>query len=169
MRRVWTSILALLSLSAAGAAPAPVALVHTDQQFRFSAAAPLDVVAPLFGADKERVWAKGWAPDFLWPATPADQDGMVFTTAFDDHTAIWVNTAFDLKAGHIQYVYLVPGKLVTRITLALQPQSDRTEVQVRYERTALSPDANGEVLSLSQKDAAAGPEWESSVNAALRQ
>jgi len=48
--------------------------LHTCEQFAFIANAPLDVTWPLFGAEKERVWAPGWNPVFVWPATALDQD-----------------------------------------------------------------------------------------------
>ncbi len=161
MRRVLSG---LLALSAAQAGPA---LVHTERAFEFTANASMAVVAPLFGADRERVWAEGWSPRFVWPSAPQDREGMVFTVDHDGRTGYWINTAFDLRAGRIQYVYVVPERLVTRISLTLTPQVENTHVQVTYERTALSPDANAQVETLAASDAAAGPEWGKAVNGYL--
>ncbi len=165
MRRILTGLMGALVLSAARADPAPPA--HTERTFEFVAEAPMAVVAPLFGADKERVWAEDWAPVFVWPAAPADREGMVFTVDHEGKTGFWVNTAFDLDHGRIQYVYVVPERLVTRITLALTPVEAQTHVRVTYERTALSPAANAKVEALASHDAAAGPEWGAAVNAYL--
>ena len=64
-----------------GAIVSTRALLHTREHFSLSASAPFDVAWPLFGADKERVWAPDWEPLFLWPEKPFDQEGMVFRVA----------------------------------------------------------------------------------------
>lgn len=165
MRRVAINLVGVLIFSTARAEAS--GLRHTEKTFEFVAEAQLSEVAPLFGADKERVWAEGWAPHFLWPSPPADREGMVFTIDHDGRTGYWVNTAFDLDHGRIEYVYVVPEWLVTRITLALTPVDGNTRVRVTYERTALSPDANTQVDELASHDAASGPEWGAAVNAYL--
>jgi hypothetical protein len=144
-------------------------IVHTRRQFDFIADAPLDVAWPLFGAEGERAWAADWHPIFVWPAAPADQQGMVFTVAHGDKTAVWVNTCFDREANRIQYVYVVPDVLVTVITLALRPTGQATHVEVVYERTALTPTANDTVKRLAAADKVAGPEWSRQINRHLSQ
>jgi hypothetical protein len=66
--------------------------LHTREQFDFIADAPLDVAWPLFGAQGERAWSANWHPLFVWPAEPADKQGMVFTVGEGGQTAVWVNT-----------------------------------------------------------------------------
>jgi hypothetical protein len=141
--------------------------VHTEEKFEFMANGALDQVAPLFGADKERVWAPHWEPQFVHPQPVADEEGMVFTVAHQHLHAAWVNTAFDLKNGRIQYVYTIPDALVTVITLNLTPQGQQTKVQVEYDRTALSPGADAHVRHLADGDRRSGPEWEQQVNGYL--
>jgi len=141
--------------------------LHTSEQFRFVAHAPPAAVFPLLGADRERVWAPGWEPEFLWPATPGDQAGMVFQIAHADRVATWVNTLFDSSTGRVQYVYVVPEVMVTVITLQLHPRGTATEVVVRYERTSLSSEADSVVREMAEHDRAAGPEWASQINAHL--
>jgi hypothetical protein len=141
---------------------------HTEEKFTFTARGPIEDVAPLFGADKERVWSAGWNPKFLHPMPAADQEGMVFTVAHDHLKAAWVNTQFDLKNGRIQYVYMIPDALVTVITLRLQPAGDQTRVEVEYGRTALSPEADARVRHLAEGDRGSGPEWEKQVNGYLK-
>jgi hypothetical protein len=140
--------------------------LHTVRMFEFVAAGSLNVVGTLLGADRERAWAPGWSPSFVWPAHPRDQQGMVFTTARDDgHTAIWVNTVFDPSRGQVQYAYVVPDVMVTLITLHLKEEStQRTHVAVTYERTALKPEANEAVQKMADHDAGAGPEWGEQIN-----
>jgi hypothetical protein len=142
--------------------------LHTCEHFAFTAEAPLNVAWPLFGADKERAWAPGWNPLFIWPAKAQDQEGMVFTVAQRNKTAVWVNTGFDRAAGRIQYVYVLPEVVVTVITLQLTPLDQTTRVAVTYARTALDQAANDVVREMADGDRAAGPEWQLQINTYLR-
>jgi hypothetical protein len=152
-----------------GEQPVPgAALAHAEVTFGFTADAAIARVAPLFGADRERLWAPGWAPRFLRPATAADQEGMVFTVPHGHAQAVWVNTRLDLAAGNVQYVYVLPEVVATMITLRLTPLGERTRVEVTYQRTALDARANGRVLQMSAADRVAGPEWEQQINDYLR-
>lgn len=144
------------------------ARVHTEETFAFTANAPMEKVLPLFGAEQERLWAPGWNPAFVHPVPAADEEGMVFTVAHDHLKATWVNTAFDDKNGRVQYVYMIPGALVTVITLKLTPQGEQTRVEVEYDRTALDAEADAHVRHLAEGDRRSGPEWEKQVNGWLK-
>jgi hypothetical protein len=148
------------------AASAPL---HTCEQFAFTVHAPLDVTWPLFGADKERVWAPGWNPVFVWPVNAIDQEGMVFKVPHGDKTAVWVNTVLDRAAHRIQYVYVLPDVVVTVITLQLAPIAQSTHVAVTYSRTALAAAANDLVSEMAEQDRGAGGEWDLQINTYLRQ
>ncbi len=143
------------------------AMEHTVEKFDFTANGSMERVAPLFGAERERVWAPGWNPEFISPTKPADVQGMVFKIQHGDRHAIWVNTEFDLKAGRMQYAYVIPDKLVTLITIRLTPLEKLTQVAVEYERTALSVGANEHVRHLAENDRKSGPEWEKQINGYL--
>jgi hypothetical protein len=145
------------------------ALLHTREQFSLVANAPFEVAWPLFGADRERTWAPGWEPVFLWPEKAFDQEGMVFQVRRGDRTAVWVNTAFDRMARRIQYVYVIPDLVVTLITLKLTPDGDSTAIEVAYERTALLPAANDIVKEMAVVDRFAGEEWGEQINRYLSQ
>jgi hypothetical protein len=138
--------------------------VHTEEKFEFTANAPMEQVAPLFGADKERVWEPSWNPQFVHPLPASDEEGMVFTVAHDHFRAAWVNTLFDQKNGRIQYVYMIPEALVTVIDLKLTPQGQQTKVEVEYDRTALSSEADAHVRHMADGDRRSGPEWEKQIN-----
>lgn len=140
---------------------------HTEERFSFTANGPMEQVGPLFGAEQERVWAPHWEPQFVHPDPASDEEGMVFTVAHQHLRAAWVNTAFDLKNGRIQYVYMIPDVLVTVITLNLTPQGQQTKVEVQYDRTALSAEADGHVRHTAEGDRKSGPEWEQQVNGYL--
>lgn len=138
--------------------------VHVRTTFTVAIDARYATVFSLFGADKERLWAPGWEPRFLYPDAPEDRAGMVFTVEHPAGHSIWVNTAFDIRTGHVQYVYVVPGTLVTVIDIHLRRASAvRTEATVMYERTALVPEADDRVRSMAAHDKVSGPEWEAQI------
>jgi hypothetical protein len=152
---------------AQGGVSAGAERVHTEEKFAFTARGQMEEVAPLFGADKERVWSPGWNPKFVHPVPATDEEGMVFTVAHDHLKAAWVNTEFDLKNGRIQYVYMIPDVLVTVITLRLRPEGDHTQVEVEYDRASLSAEADAHVRHMAAGDRTSGPEWEKQVNGYL--
>ena len=142
------------------------ARAHTEERFAFIANAPMDRVAPLFGAEGERVWAPDWDPQFVYPIPAADHEGMVFTVAHDHRKSVWVNTEFDAKNGRIQYAYVLPDIMVTLITLRLTPEANQTRVEVKYDRTSLSPEADAHVRQTAEQHHK-GADWEKEVNGYL--
>jgi hypothetical protein len=137
--------------------------LHTREEFAFTVDRPVDRALPLFGAVRERDWAPDWSPDMIWPTPPVDREGMVFSVAHGEKTALWVNTVLDLAARRVQYVYVLPGIVATVITIALTGHESRTHVSVRYERTALAVEANHIVEGMAAHDRAAGPVWERQI------
>jgi hypothetical protein len=151
----------------AGTAPGG-ARAHSEEKFAFTARGPMERVVPLFGADKERVWAPGWNPQFIHPLPVRDDQGMVFTVSHGHRRSVWVNTEFDLKEGRVQYVYVIPDLLVTLIAIKLTPDGQQTRIEVAYDRTALSAEGDAHVQQFAEQDRKAGPEWEEQVNGYLQ-
>jgi len=160
-------LLAGMLIAARPSAAQSTALAHTDSTFEFIAFAPMARVAPLFGAARERDWSAGWNPAFVWPDAAADREGMVFTIVHGHKHAVWVNTQYNPEHGRFQYVYVLPDVVATLLTLTLSPREAHTVVRVRYERTALSPEASSMVQEMAQHDALAAPEWERQINGYL--
>jgi len=168
MTTLFTRTLAVAAMAGPAHAEPVEPLAHTHEHFALVARAPFAEVAPLFGALRERDWAPDWDPQLIHPSPAADVAGMVFFVRDDRHESIWVNTRLDLERGVIQYVYVIPTKMTTLITVRLQAQARATRVEVEYERTALSRDANVHVRELARHDGASGPEWEHQINAYLK-
>jgi hypothetical protein len=145
-------------------------LAHARSEFTFTVQAPMAQAFPLFGPEGERAWGgPHWDPQFVYPLPAKDVEGAVFRVHHGHHSATWVNTAFDAQAGHAAYVYVIDGKLTTRIDVQLSPiDPGTTRVRVMYERTALSAFVNGDVVAMAQKDAKMGPEWERDIAAYLK-
>lgn len=143
-------------------------LAHTRTEFSFVADVPVAQAAPLFGANEERKWSPQWDPQFIYPQPARDQEGMVFRVSHGNFTSTWINTAFDLGGGHIQYAYVLNDAMATVIDIHLTRRGTaKTLVNVAYERTALIPEANEHVQEFARKDAKAGTEWEQQINAYL--
>ena len=141
-------------------------LAHTRNEFSFTVDAPFEQVVPLFGANEERKWAHDWNPQFVHPNPARDQQGMVFKVAHGQHSSVWINTALDLVAGHIQYAYVLNDAMATLIDIHTTPQGpQKTAVTVVYERTALIPEANEHVQHFAKGDEKAGKEWGDALNA----
>lgn len=145
----------------------PGARAHSVKELSFLANASFEQVAPLMGADKERLWSPDWEPRFVYPAPAFDTEGMVFSISHDHMTSTWVNTGFDLKNGRVQYVYLIPDAMVTVISIRLTPAGQQTKVDVRYDRTALSPGADAHVERLGKPDPHAADWWSQRINGYL--
>ena len=179
MRRVWfvlafVAALALIGLvlhhrfGEMGMAQGP--LMHARSEFTFTVQAPMAEAFPLFGPEGERAWAgPEWDPQFVYPIPAKDVEGAVFRMHHGHHSATWVNTAFDAQAGHAAYVYVIEGKLTTRIDVQLTPvDAATTSVRVMYERTALSPSVNQDIAEMAQTDPKMGSEWEKAIGEYLK-
>jgi hypothetical protein len=153
------------TLSGQTAAP----LAHVKNSFQFVVAAPMSKASTLFGPEGERCWAgEHWKPEFVHPQPSRDVEGAVFTVQHGPHRSVWVNTVFDTVGGRMQYVAFISEALVFTVDVRLSvltPSS--TAVDVTYVRTALSADANEDVLSMGKRDAASGPERQRSIEECL--
>jgi hypothetical protein len=146
-----------------GETPKASMAVHRRTEFTFDIKAAFDAVVPLFGADKERLWAEGWDPEFVHPQPAKDEAGAVFTTR-TGHSSVWINTIYDLDYGHIQYTCFAKEGMVTLIDIHIQSRSaTSTRAIVVYERTALQAEANEYVNRQADSDATKGPEWEAAM------
>jgi len=165
---VFLALFPLIGCLRSASQDSSAALAHTRVEFHFVANAPFEQAAPLFGANEERKWSPDWDPQFLHPVPASDQPGMVFRVEHPHHSSVWINTAFDLAAGHIQYTYVLNDAMATLIDIHLTRESaQKTGVTVVYERTALVPEANDHVRHFAQGDEKAQKEWEEAINGYL--
>jgi hypothetical protein len=162
------SAAAVLGISAFGQPAAPQ-LLRTQTAFDLTVPLPYAETAPLFGPEGERVWAgKHWNPKFLYPKTPHDEQGAVFTIQHGPVTATWVNTLFDLDTRHFIYAYFIPEIMVTTIDVRFTPtNTTTTQVHVVYTRTALAPEGNDHVTAFTEHDKSAAHEWQQAIDSHL--
>jgi hypothetical protein len=144
-------------------------LLRTSTSFDLVVHAPYAEAAALFGPNGERAWAgKHWNPQFIHPLPTADTEGAVFTISHGGLNAVWVNTLFDKAARHFQYVYFLPGIMVTVIDVRFKPiDAASTAVNVVYTRTAIAEEGNEHVAKMTESDRTAGKEWQQAIDAYL--
>ncbi len=144
-------------------------MIHARSEFTFTVHAPLAAAFPLFGPEGERPWAgPDWDPQFLYPIPARDVEGAVFRIRRGHRDALWVNTVFDIQAGHAAYVSVIDKKIATRVDVqltAIDPQT--TSVHVMYERTSLDASAEAEVGEMARTDPQMGREWKKSISDCL--
>jgi hypothetical protein len=159
---------ATLSASALAQSAGPQ-LLRTQTAFDLTVNLPYSEAAPLFGPEGERAWAgKHWNPRFLYPQTPHDEQGAVFTIQHGPLTVTWVNILFDLEAQHFQYAYFIPDILVTIIDVRFTPTNPTTtQVHIVYTRTALTPEGNEHVTTMTSNDKSAARDWQQAIDAYL--
>jgi len=144
-------------------------LMHTETAFSLVVHLPYAETAPLFGPEGERAWAgEHWDPQFVYPQPAHDFEGAVFTIKHGAFSAVWVNTVFDVEERHIQYVYFIPELMVTTIDVRFKPLSEATtQVNVRYVRTAVTPNGNEHVAAMTEGDKSAGKDWQQAIDTYL--
>src|SRR5215469_1752165 len=143
---------------------------HIRSESSFIVNAPMDVAAPLFGAEAERAWGgESWNPRFLYPQPASDVEGAVFLLKHSGHDSTWVATMQDFKGGHVQYVNVIDGAMATRIDIRLHAAAaNETAVTVVYERTALRSELNDHINELAANDKNNGPHWGAAINDYLK-
>ena len=156
-------------LFAACAQPPPAPLRAAVRSFAIELPVPVAAAAPLFGPVREREWAPQWAPLFVQPAAPAQEEGAVFTTSDAHGESLWVLTDYDPDAGRIGYVALQPGVVVAQLRIGLRPAGDSACVAtVTSRRTALSPAGNELVDRFAEHFAQQGAHWQQAIAGALQ-
>ena len=145
-------------------------LEQRTQSFTIGLNGSVADVTPLFGPVRETEWAPSWAPRFLHPADKAQREGAVFaTTASNGKERIWLLTAYDVKEGRVEYVFVAPGFTANEIKIRVVADGDRhSKATITYRHSALAPEGNEEVDKLDDHWAEQQRvHWEMAINSAL--
>ncbi|HLJ46151.1 MAG TPA: hypothetical protein VKU01_09095 [Bryobacteraceae bacterium] len=142
------------------------ALAHNESSFDLAFKAPYSVVAPLFGAEGERLWAGAeWNPQFAFPSPGKDVMGAVFAIENSGHKSYWMTAVYDLSARHIQYIYITPSAMMNKIDITFpETGPDLTKVHVAYTRTALQQEINPQVEHAAAQDSLRAHEWQQAID-----
>lgn len=162
-------LLAPTHTHAQSSAPASTQPVQVRRNLQFDLNVPPAQAAPLFGPEGERCWAGGnWDPHFVYPQPAHDQQDAVFTIAHGQSNMTWVNTAFNLPEGHIQYVAIMPSAMVMTIDLRLTATPTGTHIDATFIHTALDPSLNARVTEMADRHASNGSQWAHDIAACLQ-
>lgn len=119
--------------------------------------------------DLERARASGWQPKFLQPVDGAQSaEGAVFLTSGRNGEVVWVMSRYDEAAGAIDYVYMLAGRLVTRINVRLSGDGKRSLAIVTYRLTALNADGERLVDEFDRSFAPREAHWQEAINHLLK-
>ena len=147
-----------------------LALLQSTQSFTIRLHAPVADALPLFGPVREAEWAPHWEPKFLHQPRGTQAEGAVFTVSAEHNSgSLWVLTEYDLEAGRIAYVTIIPDRVLTEIKIRVTPDGSRaSRATVTYRKSALSADGNAVVNELTAAWAAhQPPHWEEAINKVL--
>lgn len=113
---------------------------------------PVSQAFGLFDPYGEKLWAVGWEPQVLYPASAQVQEGMVFTTEHPGEAkTIWTVANYDQTSFVVSYWRFTPESRLAKVSVcceALNPNS--TRVFVTYELTGLSETGNTYIEKFSQ-------------------
>ena len=152
------------------AAESGTALEQRTQSFTIALKGSVAAVTPLFGPVREAEWAPGWAPRFIHPAEGGQREGVMFTTTSSDgKERLWLLTAYDVKEGRVEYVWIAPGFTANEIKIRVLPNDGgHCQATITYRHSALAPEANAEVAKLDANWAAQQRvHWETAISEAL--
>ncbi len=99
--------------------------------------APRSRVFPLFTAEGERDWARGWNPEIL---SGVAQRGSAFRTKSDDgRETVWIVTDYAPNEGRVSYARAALGSNIGLVdVVCADSAAGGTDVSVRYTLTPLS-------------------------------
>jgi hypothetical protein len=113
---------------------------------------PVSQAFGLFDPYGEKLWAAGWEPQVLYPASAQVQEGMVFMT---DHpgeaSTVWAVATYDQPNYTVSYWRFTPESRLAKVSVrceAVNPNT--TQVYVTYEFTGLSENGNAYIEKFSQ-------------------
>jgi len=88
---IVSPLLAAMPTASAKADQSPKSLAspkRTEEKLAFTVHASKEVVAPIFGARRERDWAPEWDLKFIYPLPANDMREMVFAVAHHHYEAV---------------------------------------------------------------------------------
>lgn len=124
-------------------------------------------VFPLFTPEGERHWAKGWNPEYRYPASGVVEPHAVFVTrGHQGRETIWTVLLYDPAALRVAYDRITPGLHAAIVEVACEPGPAGTTIgHVTYTFTGLSDEGNQFVQSRTDEAYRASiAEWETGIN-----
>ena len=155
----------------ASAQTAPFDAVHIERTRSIRLDGTPDQVFPLFEPEGRRLWARHFAPQYLYPQSGEARAGMVFQTVHHEHEpSIWVLADYDPEDYRMRYVIFIPRTEAWELEIVCEPGPEgQTDATVVYRVTSLSEKANDMVQKFFDDDfEGAIDSWGSAINTYLR-
>ena len=101
----------------------------------------------LFTAPGEKLWIDDWDPEVLRGGDGREK-GSVFVTDVGGQRTYWGVVDYDAEALHARYARIAPATRAGTVEVVARPDGNGgTEVEVRYELTALTAEGNEELAA----------------------
>jgi hypothetical protein len=137
---------------------------------RIGVALPPEEAFLLFTPRGERAWAPGWEPHFPAPTPDDGAPGTVFETHGHGHghTTTWL--VLTRHPGRlISYARVTPHDRAGTVTVTVEDTGGRSDVEVTYELTALTPAAAPGLDAFARGYPAYLRSWQDAIDAHLAQ
>ena len=125
---------------------------------------PPDEAFRLFTPRGEQDWVHGWQPRFPAPTPDDTEPGTVFETHANGQHTIWVVTSRE-PGKRISYARVTPGEQAGIVTVTITDAGGRSEVEVTYQLTALSPAADHKLREFAEGYPAYLQSWQDAITA----
>lgn len=116
----------------------------------------------LFTPRGEQDWAHGWQPRFPAPAPDDAEPGTVFETGAHGQHTIWLVTSRE-PGKRISYARVTPGGQAGTVTITINPLRGRSEVEVTYHLTALTPIAEHALAEFADRYPGYLQSWQDAI------
>lgn len=117
----------------------------------------------LFTALGERHWARGWDPHFPVPSADDSEPGTVFETESHGRRTTWVVTQ-RIAPTQVSYARFTPGDRTGTVSVTLHAHGEGSDVEVSYDLTALTPEAEHDLQQFADGYAAYLQSWQSAIS-----
>ncbi|PLX14297.1 MAG: hypothetical protein C0597_10255 [Marinilabiliales bacterium] len=110
-------------------------------------------IFPLYCPVREIDWCENWNPKVVYSNSGLVEKDCIFITPDGDLEIVWIVTDYNIETGHVEMIYHVPGILVTKLEIQVEPiTKDRTKAILTYSKTSLSNTGNQIIERSTQED-----------------
>jgi len=96
-------------------------------------------IMPLYCPIRELDWCENWNPKAVYSNSGLVEKDCIFITSQGEKDIVWIVTDYDVKTGHVEMNYHVPGVLVTKLEIQVTPIIEKkTKAVLTYSKTSLS-------------------------------
>lgn len=96
-------------------------------------------IMPLYCPIKEIDWCENWNPKMVYSYSGLVEKDCIFITPYEETDVLWIVTDYNIKSGHAEMFYHLPGVLVTKLEIQIKTITKcKTKAVLTYSKTSLS-------------------------------